>query len=242
MPSEIAKLVKEFRQEIRDLRGAMEKELRKEFKEIKSSMDMFNTQFEAVIARCSKIEKDNVALKKENATLLAECRSLKELVCDSEQRLTEIEQYSRNKNLEVKGIPVVENENLLGLLSKIGDVIEEPMTPSDIDVCHRVTGKNEGCPNIVVQFRHRAKRNAVFDKARKKRLDTSHLLLPGHNMVFINEHLCPTLKKLLGQTVARKKEVKWKYAWTKDGKIFARKTDTSRVLRIACVSDIDKIA
>lgn len=105
MSSEIAKLLKDFKQEMREMRTALEKEFRKEYKELKSSIDFFSTQFDTMATRCAKIEKENATLKKDNAALLAECQSFKKLATTSEQRLTDVEQYSRNKNLEIKGIP-----------------------------------------------------------------------------------------------------------------------------------------
>lgn len=123
----------------------------------------------------------------------------------------------------------------------LGDAIDERISETDVDVCHRVPRKDQGCPNVVVQFHSRAKREAVIEKARTKRVCASSFGFSEPLPVFVNEHLCPTLKKLLGQAVARKKERNWKYAWTKDGKIFARKTDTSRTLRITCEQDLEKI-
>lgn len=240
-PVEMEKFLKDFRQEMREMRNALEKELRKEYKELKSSITFFSQQFDAMAKRHTKLEKENAALKKENASLLTECQSLKELATSSEQRITDLEQYSRNKNIEIKGIPFSENESLPQLLKQLGDVITEEITEQDIDACHRVPRRDEGCPNVVVQFRSRAKRDLVIEKSRKKRLSTSDFGHVNHSPVFVNDHLCPTLKILLGQVVARKNEKGWKYAWTRDGKIFARKSDSSRVLRVTRSQDLEKI-
>lgn len=51
MPAEVTKLFKDFRQEMRDMRTTMEKDLRKDFKELKQSVDFFNEQFEAMATR-----------------------------------------------------------------------------------------------------------------------------------------------------------------------------------------------
>lgn len=241
MPTEVVKLLKEFRQELRDMRAAMEKDLRKEFKELKRSVDFFSTQFDTMATRSSKIEKENAALKKENAALLAECNSLKKMATAHEQRITDIEQYSRNRNVEVKGIPEIANEKLPDILKRLGDVVSEDISEADIDACHRVPRKDGGCANVVVQFRSRTKRDAFIEKARKKRVCTTHLGFPDRSNVYVNDHLCPTLKKLLGQVIARKNEKQWKYAWTRGGKIFARKTDTSRTLRLTCPQDLEKM-
>lgn len=191
--------------------------------------------------RCAKIEKENAALKNENAAIAAECYELKKVVTASEQKLTNLEQYSRNKNIEIKGLPASDDEDLPEILKKLGDTIGEPITKSDVDICHRVPTKDGGCPNIVVQFHSRTKRDAVVEKARKKRVRTDELGAPGRSPVYVNDHLCPDLKILLGKAIARKNEKQWKYVWTKEGKILARKTDTSRVLRITSVNDLEKI-
>ncbi|KAH9371958.1 hypothetical protein HPB48_000567 [Haemaphysalis longicornis] len=241
MSSEIAKLLKDFKQEMREMRTALEKEFRKEYKELKSSIDFFSTQFDSMATRCAKIEKENAALKKDNAALLAGCQSFKKLVTTSEQRLTDLEQYSRNKNVEIKGIPAAAEESLPAILQQLGNAIAEPITEADVDICHRVPKKDGGCPNIVVQFKSRVKRDAVIDKARKKRLNASTFKLEGNSHVFVNDHLCPVLKKLLGEDIARKNEKKWKYTWTKGGKIYPRRTDESRTLRVTSLKDIEKI-
>lgn len=138
-------------------------------------------------------------------------------------------------------MPFTENENLFAVVAKLGSLVNEPICDADVDVCHRVPRKDGGCPNIVVQFRSRSKRDGLIEKARKRRISATEFGQSGHASIFVNEHLCPTLKKLLGQVVARKKDKQWKYAWTRDGKIFARKTDTSRALRISAVQDLDKM-
>lgn len=226
---------------MRDMRAAIEKELKVEFNELKQSVTFLSTQFDAMATRCSEIEKENTALKKDNAVLFAECNSLKQVVSAHEQRMTDLEQYSRIRNVEVKGIPEVANEKLPDIVKKLGVVVLENLSEGDIEACHRVPRRDGGCANIVVQFSSRTKRDTFIEKGRKKRVCTTDLGFRESSSVYINEHLCPTLKKLLGQVIARKNEKQWKYAWTRDGKIFARKTDTSRTLRLTCSQDLEKM-
>ncbi|KAH9378873.1 hypothetical protein HPB48_013442 [Haemaphysalis longicornis] len=90
---------------------------------IKQSVAFFSTDCDAMAARCSEIEKENTALKKENAVLFTECNSLNQVVTAHEQRMTDLEQYSRIQNVEVKGIPEVANEKLPDILKKHGEVV-----------------------------------------------------------------------------------------------------------------------
>ncbi|KAH8042675.1 hypothetical protein HPB51_025307 [Rhipicephalus microplus] len=232
---------KELKQEFREMRTALERELRKEIRDVKTSLDFFNKQFEEISALCSRLEKENGELKAQNDVLKTDCSQLKQAVLNNERRTTALEQYSRNRNIEVKNVPFVEGERLTRVVQKIGEAVGESVKEDDIEICHRVTAKDASCPHIVVQFNNRSKRDAVLEKAKKLRLTTADIGFPGKTFVYVNEHLCPQLKKLLGQTVARKKEAEWRFAWTKGGKIFARKDEKSRVFQITTESDLEKI-
>lgn len=246
MTADFAKLFddlkKEIKQEFKDFRSAFEREIRKELREIKLSLDNFNKDFEDMRADVAMLKKENASLKTNNGDLREECKALKSQAEQSERRLTACEQYSRNRNIEIKGVPSVQNEDLAAILQTIGNLIDEPILPCDIDVCHRVpAGNSSSCPLIIAQFKYRSKRDAVIEKARRKRVSTADLGHATRAPVYVNEHLCPELKKLLGMTIAKKNELKWKFAWTRGGKIYARKTDESRVVHISSTSDLAKM-
>lgn len=88
----------------------------------------------------------------------------------------------------------------------------------------------------------RTKRDKILQKCKKQRITTKDLDYGGHGSpVYVNEHLTNSNKRLLGAAIAKKKGVGWKFVWTAGGKIFARKDDTSSVLRIAGMTDVEKI-
>ncbi|KAK8780934.1 hypothetical protein V5799_017725 [Amblyomma americanum] len=230
--------------EIADLK----REFRKELREIKQSLEFVNEQYEDMKKECASVKEENAALKVSNDLLAQEVDRMKAQVRDNSLRITAQDQYSRNKNVQVKGIPVEKGENLLNVLGKVGVALREPIGEQDIEVSHRVPVRNSGTDgtdgsdqNIVVVFNRQSKRDAVLEKARKTRFTTTELGFAAEQPVFVNEHLAPQLKKLLGMTVAKKKEMKWRYAWVRGGKIFARKTENSRVLRVTCEADLEKM-
>lgn len=242
MNPEIVKALKDIRQDFKDMRASLEREFRKENREIQKSLEYFNKCFEDLTAECKVMREENASIKAENAALSAECTELKKIVLENEQKITQLEQYSRNRYVEVKGIPTTKDESLPALLEKIGNAINEPITENDIEACHRVPIKNSNQSNIIVQFLRKAKCDCVIEKARKMRISTKDLGFSDESSVFLNEHLCPQLKKLLGMTVERKKEKGWRYTWTRGGKIYARKSESSQTVRIATIRDLDKIA
>ncbi|KAH7940784.1 hypothetical protein HPB49_005620 [Dermacentor silvarum] len=83
--------------------------------------------------------------------------------------------------------------------------------------------------------------DSVLRKERKLRSSVADVGCSGKSPIYINEHLCPQLKRLLAMTIEKKKEMKWWFVWTTDGKIFARRTESLNALQITCVADLVKI-
>lgn len=233
--------MKDLRHDLTEMRQSLERELRKEHREIKTSLDFMNNAFEDMANQLKKIETENAELKAANSSLTDECALLRNKVTENELRITQLEQYSRNRNIEIKGVPMTQNENLKSVLAAIGNSVNEPVSESDIEACHRVPTRDASRQNIVVQFHSRSKRNALLEKTRQKRLTTADIGHQERHPIFINEHLCPALKVLLGKTICKKNDKNWRFCWTKEGKIFARKNESSRVLRVTKLSDLDKI-
>lgn len=66
--------------------------------------------------------------------------------------MTELKQYSRSNNLEIKGLPITANGCLDTTVQTLVDKLRIEISASDIDVVHRVPTKNKSKPNIVGRF------------------------------------------------------------------------------------------
>lgn len=155
--------------------------------------------------------------------------------------MTQLKQFTRKQNIEIKGIPQEPNESLVEIIQRIGDKVEARLEPSDIDVVHRVPTREPAKTNIIVRFGSRSARDKLLQAARKKRLTTSDIGFAETCPIYVNEHLCPEYKALLGMAIAKKKEKKWKFVWVAESKILARKTENSSVVHIATRADLAKI-
>lgn len=98
----------------------------------------------------------------------------------------------------------------MAILAGIGEKIGESIARLDVEICHHVPTRKPGVSNIVVQFQRRQKQDAVLGKARGKVISTSDVGFPSSTPAYLNEHLCPTLKILMGITVATKYGFRWK--------------------------------
>nr|XP_037291385.1 uncharacterized protein LOC119187331 [Rhipicephalus microplus] len=252
MAKELLKLKEElraeFKQELAKYKDMIERDLRTEIRELRTeqrnmtnSIEFAHQTIQELKQKLSTALSVNVEQEKQNELLRAKCTALESRGADMERRLLLAEQYSRNVNLEIQGVARKENESVPHILSMIGSAINEQITEADIESCHRVPTRNPERSNIVVQFKSRAKRDATLRKAKKARLTNKDVGLDISTPIYINEHLCPTLKRLLGMAIRRKHECNWKSVWTANGKIFARQSELSAVIQIHDESSLSKI-
>lgn len=241
-------LLKEIRQEFKFFKESLERDLRNEIRDVRTEQRQMSQSIDFSLESVEELKQNlaseiskNTSLAKENDELRTKCAALEKKASELERRLTNSEQYSRNTNLEIQGVVKKENEDLSTILSEIGKAIHEPISSSDVECCHRVQTRNPEKTNIIVQFKSRAKRDAALKKAKKTRITNRDLGLESTCPVYVNEHLCPSLKRLLGMAVKRKYEHKWKSVWSSNGKIYARENDGGDVVQISEERDLAKI-
>lgn len=244
MAEKVPGSIKELLKYVIEANAALKKEmdnanasLKKELDDVVDGMHNMNLTFEEL--RKTKDELDS--LKKEHTALKAEKEMLEKYVIDMETEMTQLKQFTRKQNIEIKGMPQEPKESLTEIVQTIAEKVEVQLKPSDIDVVHRVPTKEPTKTNIIVRFVSRSARDKVLQAAKKKRLTTSDFGFADASPVYINEHLCPEYKALLGKAIAKKKEKKWKFVWVAESKILARKTENSSVVHIATLADLDKI-
>ncbi|CAG4938203.1 unnamed protein product [Parnassius apollo] len=109
------------------------KPMRDELSSIKESLTFINDQYEG-------IKKENEASKIKVTTLEKENAELKGTVHALAQRVNQIEQHSRQCNLELQNVPESRNENLKTMITKLSEVIGSSLNEKDILNCTR-TGK-----------------------------------------------------------------------------------------------------
>ncbi|KAH6927671.1 hypothetical protein HPB50_006810 [Hyalomma asiaticum] len=179
-------------------------------------------------------------LRSENAALVSSNKLLKKQNDTLTKRVSELEQYSRLNNVELKGLPCSQGEDCTAIVKAMATKINCTVNDSDIDVIHRVPTKTDSNKNIIVRFCSRDKKQEFLGKARKAKLHTNDLGFPGprHNPVFANDHLTPDNKRLFAKALSQKREKGWAYLWTENCLIKARQSSESRVYRIRTEADL----
>lgn len=178
--------------------------------------------------------------------LYVEHNKLQLKVIDLENRYDDSEQYSRLNTVEINGIPEQMNENLLGLIQKVGNCLDLQINEDTVDACHRLGSKRVGEERprgIVVKFTRRIIKDELLTKRRVKRnLNTSDMDLPGPaRVVYINESLTPTRRRIFNEVRVIKKEKGFTFVWVRNGKILVRPSEGDKVTVVTNWSDVEKL-
>jgi hypothetical protein len=245
----VMEMLKGITTEIRESRDASQKS----FATLEMAMFAVQTTLEAMQLRIVKIEEENKNITMECGILKAENGELKKRVANIELELLDAQQYSRNQNIEISGIPVTTEEDTYAILESVSKALDVQYDRGDVSIAHRlplrrvsgrdVTGRQRQHPTIVAQFVSRSTRARWLDAARKRRIqakDVSPVLPEGP--VFISEHLTQHNKIVLGRAKFLVKQKKLAYAWAREGKVFVRKTIDGRALRVRYLEDVDREA
>ena len=170
------------------------------------------------------------------------------------QELNNAEQYSRRDCLEIRGIPLQRNEICNNLVKKVGDLIGVKVDDHDISVSHRLPGSaqrqshtSQAAMNdstIIVKFVRRDIRNKFYSlrkNLRGKSTKDIGLTMVTEHRIFIGESLTKQNRRLFNLCLEQRNRLKYRYIWTSAGRIFLRKDESSPVISVLTLKDLEKI-
>lgn len=236
----LVKILNEFKKEV----VAELKNHGKQFEEFKASLQMFSDTIDEANKNMKKLNENYKELKIENQQIMDSNKELREEVAMLRTRMRQIEQYSRNQNIEIQGVPVTNSEDPVLIAVDVGKTLGVELKAEDVMGAHRVpTFKTRDIPPLIVQLRDRRLKNTCIAAYKKNRKLTAKDINPAfpNNTVYVNDHLTPETKNLLRLAKIKAKEINYKYVWCNDGKIFMRSEDGKKCIRIDCEQDLCKI-
>ncbi|CAG5015882.1 unnamed protein product [Parnassius apollo] len=176
---------------------------------VKDSLDYVHASVDTLIARIAEVDRETQILQKtkEDVTRLEQrLQKLEAVFNDGEQR-------SRLNNIEIKGVPITNTENLFTIVSKIATKIDFNISDNNINYIARIHSRNDkNNKSIIVSLHNRYLRDNFVAAVRKcKSLTPLDIGLNGTNRIFINDHLTLENKLLLNKTKALAKERDFSY-------------------------------
>lgn len=207
------------------------------------SLSFFEEKYEEV--RVAMEEKSDIINKLEKDNI-----NLQDCLQQLSKRLNLIEQNSRSANVELQCVPENKSENLITTVLQLAKVINCDIQDSDILHCTRIAKKNTQSSrprSVLIKLSSPRQRDNFlaatikFNRSNSQdKLNTSHLGIAAEKPqpIYVSEHLSSENKAIHAATRIRCKELSYKFVWTRNGKIFVKKNETSQSI---VISSIDKI-
>lgn len=151
--------------------------------------------------------------------------------------------------VEVSGIPRQPRENCEEIILNIASKINVDLKPEDIEACHRISPKPDA-PIItkVVSRKTSASLLSKIAKTNAKKITIADL---GYEMpapsanstgrVYINESLTSRNKNLLRLSKIKKRELDFKFVWSRNGAVFMRKDENAPIKKISYLEDLESL-
>lgn len=175
-------------------------------------------------------------------TINEENVKLKRTVSSLEQRIDDLEQYSRGNCLEINGIPEEKNENILDIVTKLGTSLGMTINEDMVDTCHRLGQKTpDKVRGVIVKFTRRIVKEEMLRKRRIKRnLNTKDIGFTNQSaeVIYMNESLTPIRRKIFNAARALKKEKGYQFLWVRNGKVLMRMNEGAKVISITSLEQI----
>lgn len=228
----------EFRESISKLESGL-KTLTIKVEDIESSQKFLSNEFDNFSKILQGTKKQVLDLSNKINDLGTRTEKVEASNFALDTALDNLQQYDRCDCIEVSGIPALPNDNPKQLAVELGNLMGLEITQHHISIAHRLPSTKKVKDRIIVKFVHRDVKEEFY-KQRNKLAGKKTKDLPSvakefgksvHNAdnIFISESLTPYRKKLFGRINEYKRNNKWKYLWTVNGKILLRESDSSRV-------------
>ena len=219
--------------------------IRREVRELSVSLNFHTKQFE-------DFQSEHVTLKNTVRELKEENTQLSAFNSELGQRLNNLEQQARSKNVEIQCFPENKQENLYTIVKQLGSVVKCELKDSDILHCTRIAKvqTNSARPrSVVVQLASPRIRDQLlaavinYNKTNKNnKLNSADFGIAGKNTpVYIVEHLSSYNRTLHAAARLKAKERGFRYVWVRNGRIFVRKSDGDGHILIKNLDSVDKI-
>lgn len=248
---DLAKEIRAMREELTALRAEI-RECRLDFN---SALKSCNEAISCMDSRISALEQERQQnLLNSDAPMLD---TIAELKCQLDER----DQELMLNDIEISGIPEQKEESVLHIVQVLSSKLGVQIGEQDIVHAERIgstrrnhveesSGSSKHANpitarprNIAVRFTRHSTRFDVLRAARVRRgISSSDLDVIGASQrVYVNERLTSKNKRLFYQVRQAAHQFQWKYVWTRNGKVLARKLDGKPAERIRNDKDITKI-
>lgn len=214
-----------------------------EIKLIQSKQDKFQRSLDVLQTTINDYKEIMDGLTEENIELKNQNEILHSRIDNIEYNMDNQQQQKLNKNIIINGVIEENDENTLDIVTKICESIEVIINANQIKSVHRMktANVNSGFPSsIIVEFTDENIKKDIIKKKKNKSIKTQSIGINGEDRnIYISEHLTPRKQFLFKSARDIKRKNGIKYAWANDGDVFIRKSDTSRIIKLKNINQLN---
>ncbi|KAL1446304.1 hypothetical protein WDU94_013948 [Cyamophila willieti] len=173
--------------------------------------------------------------------ILKENQMLKNTVKKLEGKVLDLEQKCLDHNLEVTGVPetMTDESKIMEALCSVAKVAVPQR--SSYTVKRSLVGPPGKPKAITMSFESKYERDSILKACKKCKPKALDLTKNAADVqpVYVNEQLAPHRKELFFKAMQIKREKKYSFLWVQEGRILLKKNESSRVLRIESLEDMN---
>lgn len=207
--------------------------------EMQESASLINEKYEEVKSRLDKLENERSEHRK--------------YINKLEIQLKDIQESRRSAVIELRNIAPTEKEDNSHLIKTfVGacTALEVPVEQSEIRDIYRLQGKQGPSKQIIVELHSVTKKNNILSalrdfnkgKSNTEKLNSGHLGLTGERFpIYIADRPPASVRQLFYEARKFSKSHGYQYCWLSNDKIFLRKKEGEKSMRIESTQCFNKI-
>ena len=148
--------------------------------QVEDSQEMISKEYESQKVIINEIQRKNKYLEGGDDQLHQRMIILEKLIYSEQEKRIHLEQYGRCKMVEIRGIPLKENENCIKLCEKHCELLGMANCTGVIEIAHR--NKNG---DIIAKFRDRPTRDTLYKKKESLKITPQKILDLQKNITYL---------------------------------------------------------
>ncbi|KAJ2947153.1 hypothetical protein O0L34_g16511 [Tuta absoluta] len=217
---------------------------------IEESITLFSTKYDEILVKIKTFEDDILTLKKEQEKFTQENKIIKNQLALVESKLDDMDQRGRACNVEIRGVPETQGENLVNIVTALAKHLNVSFDKSEMYTVFRTGRKvsQEKPRPIVAIFKNFISRSDFLRHAKEfnkkceeksARLKTDYLNMGLTSQpIYVSEHLTLKAKQFLMRVKKETKQLGYKFCWNSGNKIFAKKDESSEIFIVRNEEDL----
>lgn len=207
--------------------------------EIQESIDHLSAKYDTVVATMNANKADIAVLNAHAQSLTTAVDDHTESLYQLTTELNQLQQYTRRCNFEIHGLAVQPKENLSSFVCELALKLDlTNFSTTDIAAVHRLPSGPNKIPPVLVQV-HKVSTKEQWMSARTKLPELAEE--ETFPRLYINENLTRANKELFRLARLKGKEKGFKFVWTRNGRVLARKEEGRPIVHIDSKADLDFI-